>query len=638
MWRGRDLRSFRPLGAFMRMRGPRGLSTGKWVVPTVLCLAISALGVTAVSSPGQAAQVRPSAAPSASASAYALIGTIQVSANPTIQMMASSNDDTVYVPVLNQNFVGIIRPGHSSGTLDDSIAVTQPIAVAVSQDDTLYVVDYNYPRLLTFRPDKSAGPSRSLIPNYSNAMAVSADDTVALAGNAQDVVQFVKGRDSNLANSSVLSQVSTVEAGSYSRAGSFVAGLRSGNVLKFLPNGSGVASTLTLAGRGISTVVDADDTVLVADYNNARVAVYSPSATSPNYYVAVGANPRVIALTPTGDAITVNETPGTLSLIERNAQTAQTIFSGLSTPRGMAITPRGLVYVAELTPGVVRVLASVGASLGTTLAPQGSALSIDLTGLPSGVVMDDSTVKKVWWGDDTVPFTRVPGTNSVSVTVPDGAGSVPVVVEVNGLQAVSAGTFTYGAPAPAPEPPAPIPADPPGQVAAVAGNASAVVSWATPASSGSYPVTTYRVTSIPEGHACLAATPSLSCEVTGLRNGTSYTFTVQALTGAGWSAASAPSAAVTPVAPARPTLVITGAREGKAIQVSGSSTGLGMGAILRSWVKLAGESSYTQGVTQILVSMDGTFAWGRQTGRKASVYVATSDGSVRSNRVTIAAR
>ena len=107
----------------------------------------------------------------------------------------------------------------------------------------------------------------------------------------------------------------------------------------------------------------------------------------------------------------------------------------------------------------------------------------------------------------------------------------------------------------------------------------------------------------------------------------------EALNGAGWSASSDPSNAVVPRPQAKPSIVITGARDGQRIEVSGSTTGFGMGAILNPWVRLAGQSAYSQGSAQVLVSMDGTFSWGRTTGKKAAVYMQTPDGSVRSNTV-----
>ncbi len=123
-----------------------------------------------------------------------------------------------------------------------------------------------------------------------------------------------------------------------------------------------------------------------------------------------------------------------------------------------------------------------------------------------------------------------------------------------------------------------------------------------------------------------------------MSNGTAYTFTVKALTGAGWSPASDPSNAVVPRAQSKPSIVITGSRDGQRIEVVGSTSGFGMGAILDPWVKLAGQSAYSEGSAQVLVSTDGTFAWGRKTGKRVHVYMQTPDESVRSNTVTIPAR
>lgn len=188
---------------------------------------------------------------------------------------------------------------------------------------------------------------------------------------------------------------------------------------------------------------------------------------------------------------------------------------------------------------------------------------------------------------------------------------------------------------PPPPPPPPAPSSEPLSVVATAGDRSAEVAWSAPASSGSFPVSHYQVTSSPGDRTCLVSAPVLACSVDGLTNGTAYTFRVRALTGAGWSASSEPSNAVVPRASAGPAIVISGSRDGKRIEVTGSTTGFGMGAILNPWVRLSGQSTYAQGSAQVLVSMDGTFQWGRTTAKKASVYMQTPDGSVRSNTVTI---
>lgn len=69
-------------------------------------------------------------------------------------------------------------------------------------------------------------------------------------------------------------------------------------------------------------------------------------------------------------------------------------------------------------------------------------------------------------------------------------------------------------------------------------------------SPGSFPVTSYQVTASPGGQSCLTA--STSCTITGLTNGTTYTFGVVALNGAGWGTAGT-SNPVTPSANPAPT-------------------------------------------------------------------------------------
>ena len=96
------------------------------------------------------------------------------------------------------------------------------------------------------------------------------------------------------------------------------------------------------------------------------------------------------------------------------------------------------------------------------------------------------------------------------------------------------------------------PAGPPGQVTnvtATAGYASAGVSWSAPASGGA--VTTYTITpyigSAAQTPTTVTGSPApTSAVVTGLTNGTTYTFTVTASNPNGKGAESAPSNAVTP--------------------------------------------------------------------------------------------
>jgi DNA-binding beta-propeller fold protein YncE len=284
----------------------------------------------------------------------------------------------------------------------------------------------------------------------------------------------------------------------------------------------------------------------------------------------------------------------------------------VTTPGGTSTQSAPYTYLAA--PVVTSMLPSSGPTSG------GTVVTITGTDL-SGATVDI--------GGTQAATTANTGTSLAFTTPAAPAGPASVTLTTPGGSA-GAGTFTYQAP------PAPIPPAAPMAPIAAPGSSSARVSWSPVETPGSFPVSTFQVTSSPTGGSCL--TTALSCEIAGLSNGTSYTFRVRALSGAGWGGWSPPSAAVTPAATAAPSIVISGSRDqvvGRSvITVSGIST-LPPGTILRPWLKRPAGSRFTEGSAAIAAASDGSFTWSRRAARAITVYVQTLDGSVRSNSIRI---
>jgi len=301
--------------------------------------------------------------------------------------------------------------------------------------------------------------------------------------------------------------------------------------------------------------------------------------------------------------------------------------------------------------------ASVSTSDDTVFSGSGSgnvapgSLDLDpLTGtLPGQVGRTPSAASVLALQAALSPLGFAPSTNPLPSVTNDQLGmsrAAPFTIGARQLNGVAPSpspsptptpTPTPTPPAPAPNPPAPQePPSAPRGVSAVPGVESAVVSWSAPSSSGSSPVTSYEVTASPGDHGCLVSAPALTCTITGLTPGESYTFVVRASNSVGWSALSAPSSAVVPDAPpVEKAILITSSRDRispSVVRVDGSTTGL-VGAEVTPYVRKAGQTSYVPGINVRTVDSDGRFTWQRKSGKK--IYVYFLSGDVRSNRLII---
>ena len=235
--------------------------------------------------------------------------------------------------------------------------------------------------------------------------------------------------------------------------------------------------------------------------------------------------------------------------------------------------------------------------------------------------------------DGGSPITRYTVTSNPAGGVDAQAGTTATTRLVTGLANGTSYTFTVtatnaiGTSAPSvptnavtPSAPATVPSAPL-NVVATAGNASATVSFAPPSTNGGSAITHYTVTVTPAGGTDQqAGTAATTRWITGLVNGTSYTFTVTAHNALGPGPASAPSNAVVPSVPAgppgAPTGVVATAGDGQATItfVPPSSNG---GSPITSYVVTA---SPPGGIDQ-QAGTTATVAHGGRTGERSDLYV-----------------
>ncbi len=210
-----------------------------------------------------------------------------------------------------------------------------------------------------------------------------------------------------------------------------------------------------------------------------------------------------------------------------------------------------------------------------------TATNVNGTGpasLPSNAVIpatvpDSPTIGTATAGNASASVGFTPSQNDggsaiISYEVTSSPGGITGVgtsspVTVNGLTNGTSYTFTVkainrvGSSLPSGSSNAVTPAtvpDAPTIGTATAGNATATVTFIPPQNDGGSAITSYKVTSAPDGLTQSGASSPIT--LNNLVNGTTYTFTVQAINAVGASLPSAPSNAVTPATiPGAPTAV-----------------------------------------------------------------------------------
>ena len=378
----------------------------------------------------------------------------------------------------------------------------------------------------------------------------------AAVGNAQATVSF--SAPANTGGSAITGYTVTSSPG-----GRTVTGTASPLTVTGLTNGTAYIFTVT-AKNAIGTSLSslASNSVTPTAYATAPGAPTIGTAYANNTQASVNFSAPINTGGSAITGYTVTSNPGavtatgTVSPLTVTGLTNGTTYSFTVTARNAAGISLSSATSNSVTPAVIGTVAGVPTGVTASAGILQATVSFSAPANTGGSAITLYTA------------TSSPGGLTATEAINQQNPSITPLI-VTGLTSGTPYTFTVTAtnatgtslPSAASNSVTPTPATVPGSpttVTASAGNAQATVSFIAPSSTGGSAITRYAVTSSPGGLTNNPLLPSTTSPqtVTGLTNGTAYTFTVTATNAVGTGASSAASNSVTPTTgiPGAPTI------------------------------------------------------------------------------------
>ena len=421
-------------------------------------------------------------------------------------------------------------PGGFTGTGTGS-----PITVTSLTNGTSYTFTVTATNLSGPGATSSASTAVTPVAGTPNAPT----SVTAVAGRGQAVVSFTA--PVNNGGTTITAYTVTSSPGGVTASGASspvtVAGLTNGTSYTFTvtaTNSAGVGTASSASAAVTPLTVPGAPTVVSAVARN-REAVVSFTAPASNGGAAITG--YVVTSSPGGFTASGTASPLTVTGLTNGTSYTFTVAATNSVGTGEASSASAAITPVASTPNAPTAVSAV--------AGRGQAVvSFTAPGNNGGSTITGYTVTSSPGG-----FAASGAGSPITVTGLTNGTSYTFTVTATNAVGTGAASSASAAVTPATVPGAPM------AVSAVGGNRQAVVSFTAPAINGGAAITGYTVTSSPGGVTASGASSPIT--VTGLTNGTSYTFTVAATNVAGTGAASTASAAVllTYTVPGAPTAV-----------------------------------------------------------------------------------